>query len=140
MRLDPFHAPACQTFLGNAYYLIGRYVEAIDNLRAAARRLPTFRPTFVWLAATAAQLGNYEEAREAAAVVLRRDPAFTIGKWLSCISSQGRPMPIVLPKDCARHTSRMKTHTRRRRIGGLYRFFGVERPPNIALRSAKGPN
>jgi adenylate cyclase len=82
MRLDPFHAPACQTFLGNAYYVIGRYVEAIDNLRAAARRLPTFRPTFVWLAATAAQLGNYEEAREAAAVVLRRDPTFTIGKWL----------------------------------------------------------
>ena len=82
MRLDPFHTPACQTFLGNAYYFVGRYSEAIDNLRAAARRLPNFRPTFVWLAATAAQLGNHEEAREAAAVVLRRDPAFTIRKWL----------------------------------------------------------
>lgn len=82
MRLDPFHPPACQTFQGNAYYFIGRYSEAIESLRAAARRLPTFRPTFVWLAATAAQLGNQEEAREAAAVVLRRDPAFTIGKWL----------------------------------------------------------
>jgi TolB-like protein/Tfp pilus assembly protein PilF len=82
MRLDPFHAPACQTFLGNAYYFIGRYSEAINSLRAAARRLPTFRPTFVWLAATAAQLGNNEEAREASAVVLRRDPAFTIKKWL----------------------------------------------------------
>ncbi|MDH2386163.1 winged helix-turn-helix domain-containing protein [Bradyrhizobium sp. CER78] len=82
MRLDPFHPPACQTFLGNAYYFIGRYSEAIESLRAAARRLPTFRPTFVWLAAAAAQLGNHEEAQEAAAAVLRRDPAFTIGKWL----------------------------------------------------------
>ena len=82
MRLDPFHAPACLTFLGNAYYFTGRYSEAIDNLRAAARRLPSFRPTFVWLAATAAQLGNHEEAREAATVVLRREPAFTIRKWL----------------------------------------------------------
>ena len=82
MRFDPFHAPACQTFLGNAYYLVGRYSEAIDSLRAAARRMPAFRPTFVWLAATAAQLGRDEEAREASAVVLRRDPGFTIGKWL----------------------------------------------------------
>jgi TolB-like protein/Tfp pilus assembly protein PilF len=82
MRLDPFHPPACQTFLGNAFYFIGRYSEAIESLRAAARRLPTFRPTFVWLAATAAQLGYDEEAREAAAVVLRRDPGFTISGWL----------------------------------------------------------
>jgi adenylate cyclase len=82
MRLDPFHTPACQTFLGNAYYLTGRYSDAIESLRAAARRLPTFRPTFVWLAATAAQLGYNEEAQEAAAVVLRRDSAFTIRKWL----------------------------------------------------------
>jgi tetratricopeptide (TPR) repeat protein len=82
MRLDPFHPPACQTFLGNAYYFIGRYSEAIESLRAAARRLPSFRPTSVWLAATAAQLGNLEEAQEAATAVLRRDPAFTIRKWL----------------------------------------------------------
>lgn len=82
MRLDPFHAPACQTFLGNAYYFTGRYSDAIDSLRAAARRLPSFRPTFVWLAAAAAQLGHEVEAQEAAAVVLRCDPGFTIRKWL----------------------------------------------------------
>jgi TolB-like protein/Tfp pilus assembly protein PilF len=82
IRFDPFHAPACLTFLGNAYYLIGRYTDAIGNLRAAARRTPNFRPTFVWLAATAAQLGYDGEAQDAAAVVLRREPAFTIKKWL----------------------------------------------------------
>jgi hypothetical protein len=45
------------------------------------RHTPNFQPTFVWLAATAAQLGYDGEAREPA-VVLRRDPAFTIQKWL----------------------------------------------------------
>jgi adenylate cyclase len=82
IRFDPFHAPDCLTFLGNAYYLTGQYTDAIGNLRIAARRVPSFRPTFVWLAATAAQLGYDGEAQEAAAVVLRRDPALTIQKWL----------------------------------------------------------
>jgi adenylate cyclase len=82
IRLDPFHPPACLTFLGNAYYQAGQYEEALENLRAAARRLPSFRPTYVWLAATAAQLGLDEEAREAAAIVLQRDPEFTIRYWL----------------------------------------------------------
>jgi adenylate cyclase len=82
VRLDPFHAPACLTFLGNAYYFTGQYNEAIQSLRAAARRSPAFRPTYVWLAAAAAQLAYDEEAHEAAAAVLRRDPAFTITKWL----------------------------------------------------------
>ncbi len=82
IRLDPFHPPACQTFLGNAYYQAGRYEEALENLRAAARRLPNFRPTYVWLAATAGQLDYDKEAREAAAIVLQRDPAFTIRYWL----------------------------------------------------------
>jgi adenylate cyclase len=82
VRLDPFHPPACLTFLGNAYYQAGRYEEALENLRAAARRLPNFRPTYVWLAATAGQLGYDKDAREAAAIVLQRDPAFTIRHWL----------------------------------------------------------
>jgi adenylate cyclase len=82
IRLDPFHPPACLTFLGNAYYQAGRYEEALENLRAAARRLPNSRPTHVWRAAAAAQLGHDEEARDAAAVVLKRDPDFTICHWL----------------------------------------------------------
>jgi adenylate cyclase len=82
IRLDPFHPPACLTFLGNAYYQAGQYEEALENLKAAARRLPSFRATYVWLAAAAGQLGLDEEAREASAVVLERDPAFTIRNWL----------------------------------------------------------
>ena len=82
IRLDPFHPPACLTFLGNAYYQAGRYQEALENLRAATRRLPSFRATYVWLAATAGQLGLDEEAREAVTKVLQRDPNFTIRNWL----------------------------------------------------------
>jgi adenylate cyclase len=82
IRVDPFHTPACLTFLGNAYYQNGRYAEAIESLRAAALRLPDFCPTYVWLAAAAAQLGKSEEARAAAATVLQLDPDFTIQWWL----------------------------------------------------------
>ena len=82
IRLDPFHPAACQTFLGNAYYQARRYEEALENLRAAARRLPNFRPTYVWLAASAGQLGLDEEAHKATTIVLQRDPVFTIRNWL----------------------------------------------------------
>jgi adenylate cyclase len=82
IRLDPFHPPACLTFLGNAYYQAGRYEEALEHLRTAARRLPSYRATHVWLAATAGQLGLDQDAQQAAAVVLHRDPAFTIRNWL----------------------------------------------------------
>jgi adenylate cyclase len=68
--------------LGNAYYQTGQYAEAIESLRAAALRLPSFCPTYVWLAAAAAQLGYDQEAQAAAATVLQLDPAFTIRWWL----------------------------------------------------------
>jgi hypothetical protein len=41
---------ACLTLLGRAYYQAGRYEEALENLRGAARRLPSFRATYVSLA------------------------------------------------------------------------------------------
>jgi adenylate cyclase len=82
MRLDPFHTPACLTFLGNAYYQNGQYTEAVETLRIAAQRLQTFCPTYVWLAASAAQLGYDREAQAAMTVALQLDPAFTIRWWL----------------------------------------------------------
>ena len=82
VRLDPFHPPACLAFLGNAYYQAGRYEEALENLRSAARRLPNFRPTYVWLAATAGQLGYDKDAREAAAIVLNVIQRSPFSRWL----------------------------------------------------------
>jgi adenylate cyclase len=82
VRLNPFHSPRNLHQLGVAYFLTGRYAEALESLRTANERMPNWRPTFVWRAATAGQLGQAEEARAAAAQVLRLDPGFTIGGWL----------------------------------------------------------
>jgi adenylate cyclase len=85
MRLDPFHAPVCFTWLGNAYYLAGRYDEAFQNLSTAANRMPVHRPTRVWLAAAAAQSGQHEVAKSAVAAVLKQQPNLTITKWLDLL-------------------------------------------------------
>jgi adenylate cyclase len=83
LRLDPFHPDLYVTWLGLAYYLVGRSADAIENLRIATRRLPTFRPSHIWLAAAAAGGGEEEEALCAAAEVLRLEPQFTVTKWIT---------------------------------------------------------
>jgi adenylate cyclase len=85
MRLDPFHAPVYFQYLGNAYYLTGQYEAAVELLRTGASRMPGYRPVFVWLAAAAAQSGRDDEARVAAAEVLRLQPEFTIANWLELL-------------------------------------------------------
>jgi adenylate cyclase len=85
MRLDPFHTPVYFTWLGNAYYMIGHYEESFRNLMTAASRLAVHRPTRVWLAAAAAQIGDADVARKAVAEVLKQQPDFTITHWLDLL-------------------------------------------------------
>jgi adenylate cyclase len=82
MSLDPFHPDFYFSLLGDAYYMGGLHAEAVENRRTGARRIPDWRPAHVWLAAAAARSGLDEEARRAAAEVLRLEPGFTIAKWL----------------------------------------------------------
>jgi adenylate cyclase len=82
VRLNPFHSPRNVHQLGVAYFLTGRYAEALEAMRTANERMPNWRPTFVWHAAAAGQLGRTDEARAAAAQVLKLDPRFTIAGWL----------------------------------------------------------
>jgi adenylate cyclase len=85
MRLDPFHTPVYFTWLGNAYYLNGSYKDAFEHLMAASSRLPGHRPTKVWLAAAAARIGEAGVAQQAVTDVVKAQPGFTIGKWLSLL-------------------------------------------------------
>jgi adenylate cyclase len=82
MRLDPFHSAVYFQYLGNAHYLIGEYDTAYALIKTGAQRMPGYRPVFVWLAAAAAQSGRSEDARRAAAEVMRLQPDFTIANWL----------------------------------------------------------
>jgi adenylate cyclase len=82
MRLDPFHPPLYFGWLGNAHYLLGQYAQAYQALKVAAARQPEHRPSYVWLAAVAAQLGRNGEAKITAAQVMMLEPDFTISRWL----------------------------------------------------------
>jgi adenylate cyclase len=79
-RLDPFHPPSLFGFLGHAYYVLGRYAEALPSLRECAYRAPDFRAAHAWLAATYGQLGQLEKARMHVAEILRIEPGCSLGR------------------------------------------------------------
>ena len=64
MRLDPFYQPRIPAMLGFAYYLLGRYLDALPQLQEAASRAPNHGHSRRYLAATYAQLGQLDRARE----------------------------------------------------------------------------
>jgi adenylate cyclase len=82
MRLDPFHPATYTYWLGKGYYFSGNYDEAIPLIRVGVERQPGVLPPRVLLAAVAAHLGRHEEARAAAAEIMRMRPGFTIADWL----------------------------------------------------------
>jgi TolB-like protein len=71
MRLDPGFPPWFHTYLAEAYYAKGDYRAAIDELTAVGH--PTFRDLICMVASHVA-LHEPDEARRAAANLLRRNP------------------------------------------------------------------
>jgi adenylate cyclase len=82
MRLDPFHPSVLFGHLGHALYMLGQDEAAAEVLRTCVRRAPHFRPGFFWLAAATARFGRIDEARLAAAEVMRIEPEFRISTFL----------------------------------------------------------
>ena len=83
MRLDPFYQPRTPGILGFAYYLLGRYLDALPYLQEAASRAPNHCHNRRYLAATYAQLGQLDRARDDEATeALRIEPWFTINQGI----------------------------------------------------------
>jgi adenylate cyclase len=80
MRLDPSYLPFAPSWLGSAYYMLGRYAGAVPPLRAVVTRAPNLALGHHWLAATFAQLRRLDEARAEMAEGLRIQPWFTISQ------------------------------------------------------------
>lgn len=85
MLHDPFPPAIYLSWLGNSYYLLGRYDEAFATLNDGAERMPDYQSMLVWLAAAAARVGRHHETDDAASRVMRIQPDFTITKWLDFI-------------------------------------------------------
>jgi adenylate cyclase len=79
MRLDPFYPHFAPLMAGEAYYLLKQYREAKVWLRQATGRAPNHQYGHAFLAATYAQLGQFEDAHAEAAEVLRLNPKYSIG-------------------------------------------------------------
>jgi len=75
MRLDPNYGAWVVFFLGNSYFFLRRYDDAIVAYHDAIKRLPDYLPAHTQLTATYAELGRDREARAEAAEVIRLNPA-----------------------------------------------------------------
>lgn len=80
-RYDPMMGPRQLTHLGTAYYLKGRYQDAVQLLERSTGLSPDFAYAHTILAATYGQLGDTERAARAAAAVRRLDPFFSVEEF-----------------------------------------------------------
>jgi len=85
-RLSPsFTAQATFVHLAMAYRLTGKYKEAIETCKEAMLHVPNNIFIYLQLAATSNMMGREEEARAAAAEVLKINPKFSLGQYAKTI-------------------------------------------------------
>jgi adenylate cyclase len=78
MRLNPQYPLWYLWDLGHAYYLTGRYEEAIATFKRVLARNPDFMPAHAYLAVIHSELGLKEEARAAGVEFLRLSPQLSL--------------------------------------------------------------
>jgi len=78
MRLNPQYPIWYLWDLGHAYYLMGRYEEAIETFKRVLARNPDFMPAHAYLAVIHSEVGLEEGARAAGAEFLRLSPELSL--------------------------------------------------------------
>jgi adenylate cyclase len=92
IRLNPHHPHNYPFHLGQAYFVLHRYDEAIAAFRRGLAQHPNSERLRIWLAAAYAQAGKIGEAEWQAEQLLIDDPEFTVGRI-------ERVFPFSDPKD-----------------------------------------
>ena len=83
LRLDPFYEPNAPTALGFAYYMLGRYQDALSLLQEAVSRAPDMAHGRYILAMTYARLEELDKARAEVETALRLEPWYKISQSLT---------------------------------------------------------
>jgi len=97
MRLSPVD-PAMfymHTALSLAYFVGGRYAEAVEWARRAVRERPTYLAGNRLLATSLARLGRTEEAAEAMRVLLAIVPGYTVSKAALHLALRDAPVRAI---------------------------------------------
>ncbi len=81
IRLSPFPGPLQYDVLGRAYFMTGKYDEAILILKKAVEMNLDFLPAHIFLAACYSSIGRDAEANASAKEVLRINPKFGIESY-----------------------------------------------------------
>ncbi len=81
LRFDPNSTPGSFMNLGLAYYLKGRYQDAISTLKRGVSQNPEFAGHYVGLAAAYGQAGRSDDAKFAAEKVLKLHPFFKLDSY-----------------------------------------------------------
>ena len=95
LRLDSISKRNAWLHLGMAYYLKGVYQKALENLEKGVTTRPDFAGYHLMLAATYAQMDRIEEARRAAADVLRFDPFFQVDSFGTAFKNEDHRLAIA---------------------------------------------
>jgi tetratricopeptide (TPR) repeat protein len=87
LRLDPHPPGWYHWFLGQAQYLDRQFEKAVKTLRNDSTYRSQSRRT---LAASLAQLGRLDEARQEADLFIASHPNFTIGHWTRSVPFESK--------------------------------------------------
>jgi adenylate cyclase len=82
MQINPHHPYNYHFHLGQAYFVLHRYQEAIDAFNSGLSSYPASERMRVWLAAALAQSGDIEEALWEGEQVMAANPDFTIQRMM----------------------------------------------------------
>jgi len=90
MRLDPFPGSLSYHVLGRAYFMTGKFDEAIIALKKAVQISPDFLTGHIFLAACYSSMGRDAETRASAKEVLRIDPKFSIESYVRTLTYKNK--------------------------------------------------
>jgi adenylate cyclase len=96
LRLNPFAPGWWYRQLGTAYFVAGRYEEAIAAYKKSLNHTPKDLVTHAYLTTAYSWAGRHEEARAQAAEVLRINPSFSV-------EERGKAMPYKNQVDLDRY-------------------------------------
>ncbi len=85
IRLDPFHPANYLEWLGDAYFLLGRFDDCVEAVERGIALEADFVALHVIAAKCYAALGELERAKQAGSEVLRNNPRFTLRAFASYV-------------------------------------------------------